>query len=126
MKRTIFERYGGFANVSRAVMSFYDRVLDSPVTSPYFAHTDMRRLIDHQTKFFAQLMGGPASYTNDHLERIHARLGISDTAFNEAAMLLRETLEDMGFEDEDVQIVEDEFMSRKNYIVTRSVSNVGH
>lgn len=125
LKRSIFERYGGFANVSRAVMSFYDRVLESPVTGPYFASTDMRRLIDHQTKFFAQLMGGPASYTNEHLERVHARLGITEAAFLESAMLLRETLEDMGFEDEDVQAVDDEFMGRKNYIVTRSVSNVG-
>jgi len=53
-------------------MSFYDKILDSPVTSPYFSGIDMKRLIDHQTKFFAALMGGPASYTNDHLERVHA------------------------------------------------------
>lgn len=33
--------------------------------------------------------------------------------------LLRETLEDFDFEDEDIQIVEDEIMSRKHYIVTR-------
>ncbi len=126
MKQSVFERYGGFAKVSKAVMEFYDRILDSPVTSSYFAGTDMRRLIDHQTKFFAQLMGGPATYTNDHLERIHARLGITESAFEESAILLRETLEDLGFEDEDVQSVEDEFVSRKNYIVARSVSNAGH
>jgi hemoglobin len=124
MKRSIFERYGGFAKISRVVMDFYDRVLDSPITSPYFASTDMRRLIDHQTKFFAQLMGGPATYSNDHLERIHAHLGINEAAFREAAMLLRETLEDMDFDDEDVQMVEDEFMSRKPFIVSRSVTNV--
>jgi truncated hemoglobin YjbI len=41
MAQSIFERHGGFARVSRMVMSFYDRVLDSPVISPYFAATDM-------------------------------------------------------------------------------------
>jgi hemoglobin len=119
MARTVFERYGGFAKVSRIVMSFYDKVLDSPVASPYFASTDMRRLVDHQTKFIATLMGGPASYTNDHIERIHAHLGITESAFFEVVELLRETLEDFDFAEEDIQFVMDEMMSRKNFVVTR-------
>jgi hemoglobin len=120
MSHSIFERYGGFAKVSRVVMGFYEKILDSPVTSPYFTGTDMRRLIDHQTKFIASMMGGPASFTNDHLGRVHARLGITEAAFNEAVALLKETLEDFGFEDEDVRQVADEVVSRKSYIVTRS------
>ena len=119
MARSIFDRYGGFAQISRIVMAFYDRVLASSITSPYFAGTDMRRLIDHQTRFISSLMGGPASYTNDHLERVHARLGITEDAFLEVTLLLRETLEDFDFAEEDIQVVIDEMMSRKNYIVTR-------
>jgi hemoglobin len=119
MSRTIFERYGGFANVSRVVSSFYEKMLDSPVTSPYFTNTDMRNLIDHQTKFIAYLMGGPASYTDDHLERVHARLGITDIAFREAVMLLKETLEDLGYEDADIGVIEDRFVSKKNFIIGR-------
>ena len=119
-KPTIFERYGGFTKVSRVVMGFYENVLGSPVLSPYFANTDMKRLIDHQTKFFAYLMGGPVSYTNEHIERVHAHLGITEAAFYESVALLNETLEDFDFDDEDIQLIEDEFTSRKNYIVTRS------
>ena len=119
MKRTIFERYGGFAKISRLVMSFYDKVIDSPLTKPYFSHTDMKRLIDHQTKFIASLMGGPASYTNEHLERVHAHLGITEPAFLEAMELLEETMEDFDFESEDMQLVADEMMSRKNFIISR-------
>ena len=119
MKNTIFERYGGFTKVSRIVMSFYDKVLDSPVTSPFFANTDMKRLIDHQTKFIASLMGGPVSYTNEHLERVHDRLDITETAFLETMMLLRETLEDYDFKGEDIQQVENEMMARKNFVVAR-------
>ena len=119
MARTLFERYGGFAQVSRIVMNFYDKILDSPVTSPYFVGKDMRRLIDHQTKFIATVMGGPASYSNEHLERVHAPLGITEEAFLEAVTLLKETLEDFGFADSDVQHVEREFMSRKNFIVAK-------
>lgn len=119
MRQTIFERYGGFTKVSQVVMSFYDKILDSPTTSPYFSGIDMKRLIDHQIKFFAALMGGPASYSNDHLERVHARLGITEVAFNEAALLMRDTLEEFNFLDEDTQQVVDEMMARKNFIVAK-------
>jgi len=120
MKRTVFERYGGFAKVSKLVLNFYDKMLDSPLTAPYFTNIDMKRLIDHQTKFFASLMGGPASYTNEHIERVHAHLGITEEAFFEAVEMLRDTLEDFNMDDEDIEHVSDEFLSRKNYIVTRS------
>ncbi len=120
MKNSIFQRYGGFAKVSRIVMGFYEKVLESPTASPYFSNTDMKRLIDHQTKFIAYLMGGPASYTNEHLERIHARLGITEAAFLEILDLLRETLEDFDFAEDDIREVEDAMVSRKNYIISRS------
>jgi hemoglobin len=119
MARSIFERYGGFASISRVVMSFYDRILVSPVTSPYFENIDMRRLIDHQTRFISSVMGGPASYTNDHLQRVHARLGITSDAFDEMTLLLRETLEDFDYAEEDIQTVMDEIVSRRHVIVTR-------
>jgi hemoglobin len=119
MRRTIFERYGGFASVSRVVMSFYEKMVSSPLTSPFFANTDMKKLIDHQTKFMSAVMGGPASYTNEHIERVHAKLGITESAFHESMELLTETLEDHDFEDEDIQHIEDDLMSRKNFIVTR-------
>jgi hemoglobin len=119
MARSIFDRYGGFAAVSRIVMSFYDKMLSSPLTKQYFTGINMARLIDHQTKFIASMLGGPASYTNEHLERVHADLGITASAFTEAADMLTETLEDHGFDDADVQEVEREFNSRKNFIVTK-------
>ena len=119
MTRTVFERYGGFAKVSQVVMGFYEKVLDSPVVSPYFANANMKRLVDHQTKFIASLMGGPASYTNEHLERVHAHLGITEPAFFETVELLKETLEDFDFGDEDIQLVANEFVDRKNHIVAR-------
>lgn len=77
---SIFIRYGGFASVSRVVSDFYGRVQDSKIMSPYFEGVDMRRQIDHQTKFVASLMGGPASFTNEHIAHVHDRLKIDDEA----------------------------------------------
>ncbi|MGD2162882.1 MAG: group 1 truncated hemoglobin [Anaerolineales bacterium] len=119
MARSIFERYGGFASVSKIVSSFYEKMLSSPIIQPFFAKTDMKRLIDHQTKFVSSLMGGPASYTVDHIERVHAHLGITDEAFKESLLLMTETLEDHDFESDDIQTVEDEMMSYKNFVVSK-------
>ena len=117
MTATMFERYGGFASVSRIVSAFYDKALDSPVLSPYFEGVDMRRLIDHQTKFIASLMGGPASFSDDELERKHARLGITEGALHEMCELLTETLEDFEVEERDVETVRAEILARRRCIV---------
>ena len=63
------------------------------------------------------LWGGPASYTNEDLERAHSSLGITESAFLEAGNLLSETLEDFGVDSEDLQALCREFMSRQNFIV---------
>ncbi len=116
---TIFERYGGFAKISRVVSAFYDRVLDSPLLAPYFAGVDMRRQIDHQTKFMASVMGGPASYTREHLERVHHRLAITDEAFDMLVELLRETLEDFGFAEGDIATIYGNVVAHRSIIGTR-------
>lgn len=117
MGQSIFERYGGFSSVSRVVSEFYRRALDSPVLAPYFDGIDMRTLIDHQTKFIATLMGGPASFTDEHIARVHAHLGITPAAFNEMASLLRETLEDFDYDQSDISKVYGEMTARRPYVL---------
>ena len=121
MAQTIYERYGGFPAIRKVVSAFYDKVLDSPSLQRHFAGTDMRRLIDHQIKFVAQVMQGPAAYSDDQLRRVHERLAISKGEFAETAELLCETLEDFGFEAADVDHVREEIRRREPFIVTRHV-----
>lgn len=115
---TLFERVGGFGFLSKVVLDFYDRVLDDDVLGPFFADTDMRRLIDHQTKFVAYLMDGPASYTDEHLRLAHARLGIDTAAFERMLSVMRATLEDFGLRERDVDVVIGRMRSRQEIIVT--------
>jgi hemoglobin len=119
MSQTVFERSGGFVRVRRIVTDFYDRMLDNPLLAQYFEHTDMRRLIDHQTKFISSVMGGPAAYTDEQLERSHAHLNIARSEFLEMASLLRETLEEHGLEPADVEEVHGAILARERFIVTR-------
>jgi hemoglobin len=119
MTDTIFERYGGFAAIRKVVSEFYDRVLDSPVISHHFEHVDMKRLLDHQARFISSITGGPASYTDEHLRRVHERFGITAEEFREMIALLSETLEDFDFAQSDIDVVVSELRHRQGVIVTR-------
>lgn len=117
MAQTIFERYGGFSVVRKVVSDFYDRVLESDAAH-HFATVEMRALIDHQTAFISSLMGGPGTnYTDEALGRIHARLDITDAEFDQTLAILGETLEDHGFEPEDVAHLAGKFADRRPVIV---------
>ena len=121
--QTLFEKYGGFSQVSRVVLSFYDSLLDSDEIGPFFDNTDMARMVDHQTKFIASLLGGPASYTDAQLRQLHSHLAIKDAHFDELKVVLRETLEEFSFEEPDIEAVLAEFESRRALIVGNSNVN---
>ena len=118
MARSLFEKYGGFAQISKSVMAFYDRALDSDVLGPYFEDIDMRLLVDHQTKFIASVMGGPASFSNDALRQVHAGLEIDRASFDEMATVLGETLAEHGMKAEDVSLVIAEIQARASVVIT--------
>ena len=115
----MFNRYGGFATISKIVMEVYDRALDSDVVGAYFEGVDVSAIIDHQTKFISSLMGGPASYSDEALARIHADLNIDKSAFDEFVELLREALEDFEVEPADVDQIVEVMRGRERFIVTR-------
>jgi hemoglobin len=117
---TIYEHYGGFSTVRRIVSDFYDRVLDSPLIGGRFEDVDVRRLIEHQTRFISFVMGGPASFSDEHLQHVHARLHIKGPEFEEMVALLRETLEDHDLADQDVEAVERQIRRRQALIVNES------
>ena len=119
---SVYEKYGGFKTVSRVVMTFYDMVLDSDQIGDYFEDIDMARQIDHQTKFIASLMGGPASFSDARLKQVHAALGISHADFDEMAGLLTEALAMHGVEESDISTVMAEVEARRTIIVTAAAA----
>ena len=47
----LLDRLGGQAALKGAVYEFYGRILEDPQLAPFFEHTDMKKLRDHQYKF---------------------------------------------------------------------------
>lgn len=115
--QTLFEKYGGFSNVSKVVLAFYDTLLDSDEIGPFFDDVDMSKMVDHQTKFVSSLLGGPASYNDTQLRNLHSHLDVTDAHFDELKVVLSGTLEDHGFEADDIEAVLGEFETRRTLIV---------
>ena len=118
MTETLYQKYGGFGAISRVVMDFYDRLLDSERVGDFFDDVDMKKLIDHQTKFIAYLLGGPAEYTGERLEQLHGHLNIAGADFDEMKQILSDTLSDHGFDDTDRGTVIDVIESHRGRIVS--------
>ncbi len=70
MGSSLNDRLGGFSFIRELVSNFYSKVLEEDDLIPFFAQTDMARLVD-QTKLWATALEGPASYTTDQLTAIH-------------------------------------------------------
>jgi hemoglobin len=117
MEPTIYERYGGFGPVSRIVLDFYDRLLEDDAVGPFFDDVDMARIVDHQTKFVAMLLGGPASYTDEQIRALHRHLAIGAAHFDRLKRLLAETLADHGMAEQDVERVLSGFEARRGQVV---------
>lgn len=117
MSGSLYDKYGGFGSVNKLVMSLYDNLLDSDEIGPYFDDVDMPKLIDHQTKFIAMLLGGPVSYTEGQLEKAHHSLDITPAHFEEMKQILYDTLTDNGFEQTDAESVIEAIEARRPSIV---------
>ena len=117
MNITLYDKYGGFSKVNHIVMAFYDVLLDSDEIGPYFDNVDMKRQIDHQTKFIAFLLGGPAHFEDDHLERVHEGLNITNAHFDELKVIFGDTLASSDFSPEDVEVVLGKIESYRNQVI---------
>ena len=117
LEKSLYEKYGGFSTVSKIVMTLYDKLLDDDDVGPFFDDVDMPKLIDHQTKFVSSLMGGPASFTDTHIENAHKHLVINDAHFDQLKVLVNETLGEFGVDPEDIDTVLAAFEQRRGLLI---------
>jgi hemoglobin len=118
----MLERLGGPEGISRIVFALCDRILASEKLEPFFRTVNMRRLIEHQTKFICSVVEGPASHTNEELRAAHVELGIDTDAFREMLSHLRTTLDECGISATDIDTVVMEIEKRHNDIVANGDS----
>jgi hemoglobin len=116
----LFDKYGGVEVMRELIKEFYAQVYARPKLQTYFRKTELKRLIEHQCKFFAYAMGKPAEiYKDEWLKRGHRNRHISDKHFMEVIELLRRVLIDAGVDNEDVKDIMIAVASKRNQIVNQ-------
>ena len=119
MEKSLFDKYGGFSTVSKIVLALYDRLLDDDDVGPFFDDVDLPKLIDHQTKFVSSLMGGPASFSDDHIERAHRHLIVEHHHFDKLKQIVAGTLADFDVETPDIEIILEAFEQRRPLLIEK-------
>jgi len=119
MEKTLFEKYGGFSKISKIVLTFYDRMLEDDDVGPFFDDVDLPKLIDHQTQFISALMGGPATFSDDRIERAHRNMNIEHHHFDRLKEIVAETLADFDVAPADIEIVLEGFEHRRVLLVEK-------
>lgn len=104
---TLYEKYGGFSTIHQIVRNFYQDILAEESLRGYFKNVSMDFLINHQTDFLSQLLGGPIQYQGRTLREAHQHLHITRIDFDLVGRLLQENLEDAGVEAVDVATIMD-------------------
>ncbi len=122
MQLSLYEKLGGITNIQAVVIDFYRRISASQSLAPYFQGINMERLINHQTKFMCQMLGGPTEYTGRDLARAHAHLSVTPQAFAEVAAHLESALKAAGVSAEDVATIIREVAAAKSQVVTQHSS----
>ena len=100
MAGSLYERLGGEAAIMAAVDLFYDKVIEDPLTRPFFEGLDMVAQTRKQRAFMTLAFGGPDELKGRDLRTAHAHLvkerGLSDMHFDAVAGHLKATLDELG------------------------------
>jgi len=119
MEKSLFDKYGGFSTISKIVLTFYDRMIEDDDVGPFFDDIDLSKLIDHQTKFISSLMGGPATFSDDHIERAHRSMTIENFHFDRLKEIVTETLADFDVAPDDIDVILAGFEDRRVLLVEK-------
>ena len=110
---------GGQVGVSATVDDLYRRLVGDPVVAPYFEGVDLDRVRTHMTDFLVAVLDGPDRYRGRSLMTAHARLGITDDAFDSTASHLLDALEERAVRPEVLDLVLDRVAPLRSSVVSR-------
>ncbi|USG66172.1 group 1 truncated hemoglobin [Brevibacillus ruminantium] len=99
----LYEKLGGEEAIAKVVDYFYDLVLADETVNHFFAHTDMAKQRQHQTKFISYALGGPNQYSGGAMAKVHAGMNLQPVHFDAIVKHLRDALTHFGVEQADVE-----------------------
>lgn len=102
---SIFEWIGGTEAIGRWLDAFYDEVERDPALGPVFGGVVTKEHREHVTAWWAEVMGGPAEYTEqhggyEHMLEMHRNLAITPEQRLRFVTLLSSAADTAGLPDD--------------------------
>jgi hemoglobin len=116
----IYVRLGGTQAFEALVEELDRRILLDLWLRSYFDGVGLERLQHHQRSFLAMAFGGPSGYLGRTLEAAHARLDVTDEAFDRVMDHLIAALVDLGVSGELIREVACTLLPLRHDIVRAS------
>lgn len=82
MKRSLYDRLGGYAAISAVVDDFVGNVAADKRINAFFAKADIGRLKARLVEQLCQASGGPCMYTGSDMKTAHAGMGVRNRHFD--------------------------------------------
>ncbi len=102
---SLYQKLGGEPTVKLVVARLYDKILSDHFLAPVFEPYDMNFLKRQQVAFFAQALGGGATYYGRGMEDAHAHLGLTDRHFDGVVGYLVATLRELQVDADDIDVI---------------------
>lgn len=101
---TLYAWLGGIEALKRLTTRFYERVPDNPTLAPIFAHMNTEHAT-HVAAFLAEVLGGPAEYSeahggHPHMIRQHLNRHLTQAQRREWVALLLDTADELRMPDD--------------------------
>ena len=125
---TLFEKLGGVPAVSTAVDVFYRKVMRDARINYFFFGVNLTEQAEKQKAFLTMAFGGPHQYTGRDMKQSHAKLismGMNDRHFDIVVEHLRDTLRELGIQENLVEEVVQIAESTREDVMGRSPSHQG-
>ena len=122
-KTTPFERIGGERAVEEIVSAFYQKVVGDPELSPFFANTDIERLLAMQREYVTIALGGPGTFSMDRLHDSHTGRGIRGRHFMRFLDLFLETVRDRNLDADDLDKILDRMAIASSDVIDSSTES---
>lgn len=100
MPITLFDKIGP-EFISKAITDFYIRAFQDPLIGHFFFNKDREELTSKQIQFTSKLLGAQSiNYEGKPLGEAHHNLRIRKVHFDRRQQVMRETLEELGLNQE--------------------------
>ncbi len=98
----LLDKYGGAAGLKPVVIDFCTRVLTNPSTRRCYGDLAIPQVLEHSFAVFAAILGKPpASYDFTVMRKVFDQSFVTQHAYEEMVLMVRQVLLDAGFSSRD-------------------------